>query len=318
MQYYWQLCSDADDSTSAALSAVRVSEASPRAALTERTSSPREGNDCVLATGVAMNWNNIRAKIATTPARIPVIWFHHRGLHPADAFLASYPRSGNTWLRFVLGEVLTGQSIDFDNMDKFIPWVRFHRQAVPILKAQGRLVKTHERYRPEYKKAIYVVRDVRDVALSTHARFRELKIADPSFDVFLLSFLRGHTNGYGTWSRHVRSWLDGPLAREGKLLVIRFEDLRRSPEEVVGRMLEFLGFEMQVENIRAALANNSIERMRVKEERSKSLFQSATEEGRFVRKGAAEGWRTVLTPAQARLFEQYASRELVRLEYPSA
>jgi estrone sulfotransferase len=261
-----------------------------------------------------------RAKLAKSAVRVPVIWFRHRALYANDVFLASYPRSGNTWLRFVLSEALTGTSIDFDNVDRFVPELKWHRGATPMLENQGRLIKTHERWRKEYRKAIYVIRDVRDVALSQYARTIQLGIMDPNLDEFLLAFLQGRAQAhpYGAWDRHLRAWLDSPLAREGKLLVVKFEDLRRKPEENLTRMLEFLHGPSGPETVSTALANNSVEQMRIKEERSRKLYQSTTEVGRFVRKGAIQGWRTSLTPAQLQLFERYAGRELARVGYPSA
>ena len=262
--------------------------------------------------------NRLRARLAKSPLHRPVAWFRHRGLNSRDVFLASYPRSGNTWLRFVLSELLTGTSIDFDNVDRFIPEMKWHGSAVPILPGPGRLIKTHEHYRKEYKRAIYIVRDARDVALSAYARSGQIGIVDQDFEAFLPSFLQGRANPYGAWDRHLRSWLDGPLAKEGKLLVIKFEDLRRDPETAVSRMVEFVGVPMTSEKVRTALANNSVDQMRIKEEKSRKLYRSTTEDGRFVRKGAVQGWRAVLTPAQLQMFEQYAGPELSRMGYPSA
>jgi len=259
-----------------------------------------------------------RANLAKSPVRRPVIWLRHRGLHANDVLLASYPRSGNTWLRFVLGEVLTGKAIDFDNVDDVIPEMKWHRRGEAVFAGGGRLIKTHEPWRKEYRQAMYIVRDVRDVALSQFARSEQLGIADTGMDAFLTSFLPGTFHGYGTWGSHVRSWLDSPLAKEGKLLVIRFEDLRRNPEESLTRMVRFLGSPAGAAQIRTALANNSVDQMRNKEVRSQTLIQSTTEVGRFVRKGAVQGWRNVLTPAQLQLFEQHVGKELAQMGYPSA
>ena len=259
-----------------------------------------------------------RANLAKSAARRPVVWLRHRGLYASDVFLASYPRSGNTWLRFVLGEVLAGKSIDFDNVDDVIPELKWHRRGAVLFAHSGRLIKTHEPWREEYRKAIYIVRDARDVALSTYARAAQLGLADPDMDAFLIGFLKGTSHGYGAWGRHVRSWLDSPLARAGNLLVVKFEDLRRDPEESLTRMVQFVSGQAGAEQIRAALANNSVDQMRAKEVQSRKLYQSTTEVGRFVRKGAVQGWRNVLTPAQLQLFEDAVGAELAQMGYPSA
>ena len=44
-----------------------------------------------------------------------------------------------------------------------------HRPMKPVLPNGGRLIKTHEQYRSQYKRAIYLMRDLRDVMLSNWA-----------------------------------------------------------------------------------------------------------------------------------------------------
>src|SRR5690242_17221396 len=108
----------------------------------------------------------LRYRGSQTALRVPLIWLRHRGFGPNDVFLASFPRSGNTWLRFVLGEVLTRESVEFENVNRIIPEVGLQGKARAVLPGGGRLIKTHELYRQEYQRAIYVIRDVRDVLLS--------------------------------------------------------------------------------------------------------------------------------------------------------
>src|ERR1700737_891797 len=111
-------------------------------------------------------FRRIRAKAARTRIRIPRVWSWHLGLRPQDAFLAAYPRSGSTWLRFILFEILTGEDAGFRNIETCIPEIGTNRGVSPILPGGGRLIKTHEKYRKDYTKAVLLVRDPRDVLLS--------------------------------------------------------------------------------------------------------------------------------------------------------
>ena len=95
-------------------------------------------------------------------------------------------------------------------------------------------------------------------------------------------------------------------------MVVRYEDLRRDSEQVLGQLLEFLGVTPDVRVIRKAIENNSLNRMRAKEDRGagslekhSSLLAShkSAGKGRFVRKGSVGGWRSKLTDAQVRLIE---------------
>src|SRR6266550_3869220 len=202
-------------------------------------------------------------RLSKTALRPPLIWLRHRGLDPADVVLASYPRSGNTWCRFLLGEILSDQKTGFDSIDKAVPQIGLHQIALPLLPGGGRLIKTHEQYRKEYAKAIYLVRDVRDVVLSYYDRGKYLGVFDDiAFDAFLLMFLQGQTNTVGSWPSLVRVWLESPLAQRGKLLVVKFEDMRQDTEATLGRILEFLEVAVDRLRVQKAISANSVDRMR--------------------------------------------------------
>src|ERR1700744_2321096 len=107
-----------------------------------------------------------RGRMARTRLRSPLVWLRHLGLDTSDVYLASYPRSGNTMLRFVLAEILSGIPSSFDSIQRIVPEIGVHVHAHPLLPGAGRLIKTHEPYRRKYKRGIYIVRDIRDVMLS--------------------------------------------------------------------------------------------------------------------------------------------------------
>jgi len=271
----------------------------------------------------------IHAKAARSKIRIPRVWSWHLGLKPQDMFQASYPRSGSTWLRFMLFQILRGEEAGFGKIDKCIPEIDAHRGVPPLLPGGGRLIKTHEQYRKEYTRAVFLVRDVRDVFVSCYVRAVEAGLAElvskGDMDSFLMSFLKGTALQQGSWQQHTRSWLESPLAQNGNLMVVRYEDLRRNPEQVLGELLSFLGVTPDARIIRKAVENNSLQQMRAKEDKARKTgeqssllgcHQNATgEDGRFVRKGSVGGWRERLTDAQIKLIDQYAGDVLATLGY---
>lgn len=258
----------------------------------------------------------IRHVITKTKIRVPLIWLRHRGLDANDVLLASYPRSGSTMTRFILVEILTGQPSGFDNVNKAIPEMGIQWTALPVLPGEGRLIKTHEPYRKEYKRAVYIVRDMRDVILSQYSREKELGIAYHDFDGYLREFLQGKIAGYGSWHKHIESWFASPLAQSGNMLVIKFDDLRRNTQATVAQILDFLGLTVSPEKIKSAIANNSLEKMREKENNAERLHKTDREDGRFVRKGAVGGWRERMTEAQLELIDQFAGKALALVGYP--
>lgn len=255
----------------------------------------------------------LRRKFSRTVLRVPVIWYRHHGFRPEDVFFASYPRSGTTWSRHTLFEVLTGQKSGFRAVDSVLCGVGKHHRGGPVLPGGGRMISTHEQYRKEYKKAIYLTRDVRDVVLSEFTYLRNLEFFHGDLDAFVKHFVTTRVSGFGPWQKHVTSWLDGPLAGTPNLLVMRFEDLRRDPVAGFTAMANFLGVPSDRSIIESAVANSSIEKMKEKETREPV---KASVKGRFVNSGSVRGWVSKLTPAQVQLIEQYAGPVIKRLGHP--
>lgn len=255
----------------------------------------------------------LRHEVAKTKVRVPVIWARHRGFRESDVFLASYPRSGNTWLRFLLLEILTGQTAEFQRTNNLLPSVGEHSGAAALLPSKGRLIKTHESYRPEYKKAVYLVRDARDVVSSEYQFQTSRGWFEGSFDEYVQSFACGDVSGYGSWQSHVSSWVDSPLAGTGNLLLLRFEDMRRDTATTLSQICGFLGVESKAGDVERAIQSNSLERMREKEKKNP---QRVSQKGRFVGSGSVEGWRSKLSEAQIQIIEKYAAGTLLRVGYP--
>src|SRR6516165_5909237 len=92
-----------------------------------------------------------------------------RGLtvFPDDAFIVSYPRSGNTWTRFLIGNLIyQDDPVTFANIEARIPEIYFNPDHVMRGLARPRILKSHECFDPRYRRVIYIVRDPRDVAVS--------------------------------------------------------------------------------------------------------------------------------------------------------
>jgi len=258
-------------------------------------------------------YRRLRRLFVRTPLRAPLVWLRHRDLTPADVFFAAYPKSGTTYVRFVLFEMLSGMPAGFRTTNNLMAGVGVHKHAMKLLPGGGRLLSTHEHYRSEYKRMIYVVRDGRDVMLSEYAYLKALAFYDKDLDSFIKHFLFTKVSGYGPWHQHVAGFLDSPVTKTDNFMIVRFEDVRTDPVSWFARMADFLGVKVEMDRIRTAVANNSIEAMREKENREPV---KASIRGRFVRDGKVRGWVSKLTPEQVSLFEKYAGDALVRLGYP--
>src|SRR5579864_1813408 len=113
---------------------------------------------------------------------------------PDDVFLVSFPKSGNTWTRFLVANlVFPEQDVDFGNIHNLIPDPsatakrRFDRMPRP------RIIKSHECFDPRYPRVIYIVRDPRDVLVSQYHYHRKCKRIDDDFPIakFVARFIAG-------------------------------------------------------------------------------------------------------------------------------
>jgi hypothetical protein len=149
-------------------------------------------------------------------------------------------------------------------------------------------------------------------------------VSGGDIDSFMVSFLEGRAIHSGSWQKHTQSWLDSPIAKNGNMLIVRYEELRKNPEEKLAEILHYMGVTPNPQHIRKAIADNTLQQMRKKEEKEKQSGQKSIllgdrkgtdEVSRFVRSGEVKGWRNKLTPAQVRVFEQYAGEMMAALGY---
>jgi hypothetical protein len=116
-------------------------------------------------------------------------------------FLVSFPKSGNTWSRFLIGNLTHPEEpVTFANVDRIVPDI--YGTAANDIRAMPppRVFKSHEAFDPRYRRVIYIVRDPRDVAVSSYHFARKdaaLQTHFRSRPTFLLGFGRDHAYGTG-------------------------------------------------------------------------------------------------------------------------
>jgi hypothetical protein len=247
-----------------------------------------------------------RAYFKNRSLRLPLNAIRYTGVRPNDLFIASYPRSGTTWLRFLLFELLTGTPAEFVPVNESIPYVGKHRGAPELLPSGGRVIQTHETFLLGVRSAIYLVRDPRSVVLSEYRWQLRTGLFEGSFESFFEAFMSGHANPYGRWDRHVDTWTHSRLAAEDRLHIVRFVDLRTDAVSELRRILDFLGVRRPTSLIEAVVANNRLAEMRRKEERAPegALGARTREDIRFVQSGSTSAWRDELSPGQVRAIEK--------------
>jgi hypothetical protein len=218
-----------------------------------------------------------------------------------DTFVISYPRSGNTWTRFLIANLLRPQEpVTFADIERLIPDAEAQSSRYMRGIPSPRTIKSHSYFDPRYPRVIYIVRDPRDVALSYYdfsRKYRQIEDGYP-LERYLEDFTTGHllSAGWGTWGENVASWVYARGARPGFLL-LRYEDMKARPEQQVTRIAEFLGIPASPELLRTAIERSSADRMR-EMEKTQGKDWVTTKDKRsdipFVRTASAGGWKTKL------------------------
>ena len=187
-------------------------------------------------------------------------------VYPDDIFIVSYPRSGNTWTRFLLANlVFSDRNVDFTNIEKLIPDTTSQSNQTLKKSPRPRIIKTHEYFDHRYSKTIYIVRDPRDVALSYYEFSRKYMLIDEGMGLedFVDDFVSGRliSSGWGTWGENVASWVyargDSPT-----FLLLRYEDMRRNTMAELARLAKFMGIEPEPTRLQKVIDLSSAERMR--------------------------------------------------------
>ncbi len=243
-----------------------------------------------------------------------------------------YPKSGSTWVTRLtaqlLGAPVTGFWGEPDTVELASEGVtRISRFAV---------FKSHHPYAGigadvNLRDVVYVVRDVRDVAVSGACYFA-LRPREPL--ARLACSLRKRLTGAAgktrenarkvremlrvlsegdvwpspwcarPWDRHVADYL------RARAFVLRYEDLLAAPERECSRLLRHLGVERSATQIRDAIATQSF--VAVKQ---RSLSAGKVRHARFLREGRSGEWVERLSPEQSAFCAERFGSMLALLDY---
>jgi hypothetical protein len=220
-------------------------------------------------------------------------------VHPEDTFLVSYPRSGNTWTRFLLANfVHPDANVTLVTSDRLIPNVdgqskRYFKQ-MPC----PRIIKSHYPFHPSYKRVIYVVRDPRDVVLSQyHYQIKRGVLAEGfPIEQFTSSFVAGDVCIYGSWGENVGTWLAARRFNPDFCL-IRYEDLLKQTPGELARMAKLLKIQPDSDRLAKAVERSTADRMRQLEKVEGEQWASTKgtrQDISFIRAAKDRQWRTAL------------------------
>jgi Sulfotransferase domain len=231
-------------------------------------------------------------------------------VYPDDTFIVSYPRSGNTWTRFLIANLLHPHTeVGFRNIESLVPDTAALSSRTLKKVPRPRILKSHQYFDPRYPRVLYVVRDPRDVALSYYQFHRKYGFItnDYPLEKFVTDFVAGRlvSADWGTWAENVASWFY-PRRSNANFLLIRYEDLKRHTEDELRKIGRFLRADTEPELLARAIAQSSAERMRELEQTQHHQWIGTKKHRRdipFVGQACAGAWEQKLPPESVSLIE---------------
>jgi len=234
----------------------------------------------------------------------------HLLIRPLSAeFIAAYPRSGSTWMRTMLVNIINPNSeSNPDVYNQIIPGVSLTRLWKVYRAPLPRILSTHSGYRPSIRRAVYILRDGRNAMLSMFRYMTARGELDMPLDKWIKLYMQGK---FGQrWDQNVVSWLiKGREKLKEDLLVVRYEDCCADPHRELCKTCEFLGISYSLSDVNRAVELSSLEKSREWERKTDGVPKN--EDASFYRGKDLDEWYNLLSEEQRNEFlsvSRYALR----------
>jgi hypothetical protein len=254
-----------------------------------------------------------------------------------NLLLASYPKSGNTWLRIFLANFCSDgpDPVDINALDDMRPSslvvfeeaigvepTAFSDEEIDLFRPEvyrylartGKtksFLKVHDSFRMNsagepvipadaVEGAVYIVRNPLDVAISL--AHHEGESVDYVIDTIMARYYSPRRRFlFGQIRQHFFPWGQHVLSWVDQTAipvhVVRYEDMLARPDEVFAGIIGFCGIPPDTTRISCAIEKSSFERVR-QQEINRGFREKSPDARAFFRQGKAGTWRDVLSQSQ--------------------
>ncbi|SLN37585.1 Sulfotransferase domain protein [Roseovarius litorisediminis] len=250
-------------------------------------------------------------------------------------WLASYPKSGNTWVRIFLANYLMnadkpvsinqvnrfgmgdsiskayrmvgGEDADLTSVHVSVALRPKVLRGIVANNADVNLVKTHNICSSAFghelipanvtRSAVYIIRNPLDVIVS-YSRHYGVSIPDS-----VAAFSRSDhaaPAGLNTVHQFLGSWSEHVSSwiepkKEYPTCILRYEDMLGQPEVAFGKLVKHIGIPLEKERLKRAIKFSSFEELSSQEEKH-GFVEGSDKTDRFFVKGQTGQWQEQLTP----------------------
>jgi Sulfotransferase domain len=248
-------------------------------------------------------------------------WYNH---YRSDVVLVSFPKSGRTWLRVLIGralqqhysaneEIIMKTSVICE-LDSRIPILSVSHDDFAQNKTPEEISSNKNKYKN--KSVIFLVRDPRDVIVSLyfHKSFRRGE--SKRYNGSISQFIRLKMGGMESMIKFYNVWAENHLLPE-KFLLVRYEDMIQDSKKELERVFNFMGINwLSGETLNNAVQYGSFDNLQSIEASNKLSTTSLqtnnvdNHESFKVRKGKVGGYKDYLSAEDIDYIEELISKQL--------
>ncbi|KFM58565.1 Sulfotransferase family cytosolic 1B member 1, partial [Stegodyphus mimosarum] len=254
-------------------------------------------------------------------------WFNRKNIEDAldympqdeDIIIASYPKTGSTWLQYIVLQILSKGDLfpSFDDVTyRVVPFMEMTGIAAVEALKSPRVYKHHIPYNMVQKnpksKCLYIYRNPEDTVVSFFHFMQNIYEEEMNFNEFFEQFLSLNI-GYGRYFEHILSFF--AHKDEENLLLISYEKLHKNRREEILRIAKFLGenyFQRLLEDesvIRKVIEHTSFDYMKTNltqpQEKGKG---GGLKTAAFFRKGIVGDGKNMLSAEQKKRLREVAEK----------
>ncbi len=268
-------------------------------------------------------------------------------------WLASYPKSGNTWLRIFLANYIYNRdhpvpinqihklgigdaiaqtyrmvskgAFDPANPQSTTEWRDAVLRGIVGNKADVNFVKTHNENgtafgtrlipRQYSRSAIYILRNPLDMVISYASHYGQTQ--DEAIESVSRSdnVLVGHSeNAFQFLGNWSNHVLGWSRSKDFPVLTLRYEDMTTDPHSAFTKAIEHIGLPLDPDVLDRAIRFASFDEVRKQEDKD-GFIENSTNQERFFRSGQSGQWKDVLTPAQIETMQKTHGTVMKRYNY---
>ncbi|XP_071840693.1 sulfotransferase 1C2-like [Apostichopus japonicus] len=258
-------------------------------------------------------------------------------IRSSDVIIVTWPKSGTTWLQFIVSQIFRGQE-----SDEMVPFFEEHfflemAQNFPssdvgegvykiaVDAPSPRFLKSHlllkflpEELTTKKPKVIYVARNPKDAAVSFF-HFAEMIKTLPDFsswNEFFDLFCKGLIP-YGDWFEHVLPFWE--LRDEPNVLFLKYEGLKQDLKKSVAQISTFLEKPITEDQLDDICKGSTFQKMKENPKANPDLLDWTAGKDwkkptgkhiQFLRKGQVGDWKNLFTVAQSERFDEIYNDKL--------